>query len=234
MSVFHIRRTAKNFNDACCRLLSLHGQVTSASIVPSCPVPCKRHIASLATMSDSFTSGSSILHMLQVPSKLRLNSSRLGDLSSAQYLVTGRRIAEMLKPPTANLILTNPDTNLSVICHTQVCVLLPSAGTSNFRTDERKMSWEGHSISVNHGRQITSFRKILPSRKRRKPPPRGMLACATPFSMLGANGDDLAKQMMVVLYWHDRPHCKYHHPRPAWRFSTDVTQSPSFASVLLC
>lgn len=53
--LFHIRRTAKNFNDACCRLLSLHGQVTSASIVPSCPVPCKRHIASLATMSDSFT-----------------------------------------------------------------------------------------------------------------------------------------------------------------------------------
>lgn len=60
--------------------------------------------------------------MLQVPSKLRLNSSRLGDLSSAQYLVTGRRIVEMLKPPTANLILTNPDTNLSVICHDQVCV----------------------------------------------------------------------------------------------------------------
>lgn len=120
MSVFHIRRTAKNFNDACCRLLSLHGQVTSASTVPSCPVPCKRHIASLATMSDSFTSCSPILHMLQVPSKLRLNSSRLGALSSAQYLVTGRRIVEMLKPPTANLILTNPDTNLSVI-YASVC-----------------------------------------------------------------------------------------------------------------
>lgn len=85
--------------------------------------------------------------------------------------------------------------------------------------NDRKMSWEGHSISVNHGRQITSFRKILPSRKRRKPPPPGMLACATPFSMLGANGDDLAKHMMVVLYWHDRPHSKYHHPRLAWRFS---------------
>ena len=172
--------------------------------------------------------------MLQVPSKLRLNSSRLGDLSSAQYLVTGRRIVEMLKPPTANLILTNPDTNLSVICHDQVCVSrAPNWNKQPFAND-RKMSWEGHSISVNHGRQITSFRKILPSRKRRKPPPPGMLACATPFSMLGANGDDLAKHMMVVLYWHDRPHSKYHHPRLAWRFSTDVTQSPSLASILLC
>ena len=79
-----------------------------------------------------------------------------------------------------------------------------------------------------------TYSRVLPSTRRRKPPTSGILACAKPFSRLGANGDDLAKQMMVVLYWRDRPYRNYHHPRAASRFSKDVTQSPSFASVLLC
>lgn len=145
MSVFHIRRTAKSFNDACCRLLSLHGQVTSASIV-------------ITLMSGSVQASHSVtsnhvrfIHILfphpshaasSIQAALELFQAR-GSLFSA---VPCYRQKDSRNAETSNRESDFDKSRYELVSHMSYSSVCPSAGTSNFWTDERKMTWEGHSI----------------------------------------------------------------------------------------